>query len=145
MGRYYNGDIEGKFWFAVQDSRDAANFGGKETAIYDYDPETGEPLEEQIGSNFLFTKEDLPDIDKGLDKCLEILGINKEKIDRFFETRDFYNDKELEEYLELEGTEWDKKVYTKAALMIYARLELGNKIKACVLETGQCDFDADFY
>ena len=23
MGRYYHGDIEGKFWFAVQSSQDA--------------------------------------------------------------------------------------------------------------------------
>ena len=27
MGRYYNGDIEGKFWFAVQSSDDADYFG----------------------------------------------------------------------------------------------------------------------
>ena len=27
MGRYYNGDIEGKFWFAVQSSTDASFFG----------------------------------------------------------------------------------------------------------------------
>lgn len=28
MGRYYSGDIAGKFWFGVQDSDDAENFGG---------------------------------------------------------------------------------------------------------------------
>ena len=27
MGRYYRGDIEGKFWFAVQQSDDADYFG----------------------------------------------------------------------------------------------------------------------
>ena len=27
MGRYYNGDIDGKFWFAVQSSNDADFFG----------------------------------------------------------------------------------------------------------------------
>ena len=27
MGRYYEGDIEGKFWFAVQESNDADFFG----------------------------------------------------------------------------------------------------------------------
>lgn len=27
MGRYYNGDINGKFWFAVQNSDDAEQFG----------------------------------------------------------------------------------------------------------------------
>ena len=29
MGRYYRGDIEGKFWFGVQDSQDASFFGGE--------------------------------------------------------------------------------------------------------------------
>lgn len=29
MGRYYSGDISGKFWFGVQSSTDAENFGGK--------------------------------------------------------------------------------------------------------------------
>ena len=27
MGRYYHGDIEGKFWFAIQDSNAADRFG----------------------------------------------------------------------------------------------------------------------
>ena len=27
MGRYYSGDIDGKFWFAVQPSDDANYFG----------------------------------------------------------------------------------------------------------------------
>ena len=27
MGRYYSGDIEGKFWFGIQESNDADNFG----------------------------------------------------------------------------------------------------------------------
>ena len=29
MGRYYDGDIEGKFWFGVQSSDDADFFGSK--------------------------------------------------------------------------------------------------------------------
>ena len=147
MGRYYNGDIEGKFWFGIQDSRDPAHFGGKETPIFDYDPETGETIEgsEQIGSNFVFTQEDLPTLEDGIKRCLDGLGINKEKIDAFFEGRESYSDKQLEEYLELEGTEWEKQVFTKAMLMLYARLEIGNKIRDCVVEKGECNFDADFY
>ena len=30
MGRYYEGDIEGKFWFAVQSSDDGEHFGAEE-------------------------------------------------------------------------------------------------------------------
>ena len=31
MGRYYTGDIEGKFWFALQSSNAASRFGGVES------------------------------------------------------------------------------------------------------------------
>ena len=31
MGRYYSGDIEGKFWYGVQDSDDATQFGCEPT------------------------------------------------------------------------------------------------------------------
>jgi len=34
MGRYYNGDIEGKFWFGIQDSNDASFFGIEPKIIY---------------------------------------------------------------------------------------------------------------
>ena len=30
MGRHYDGDISGKFWFGVQDSEDAVHFGAEE-------------------------------------------------------------------------------------------------------------------
>ena len=30
MGRHYDGDIEGKFWFGVQDSSDAEYFGAED-------------------------------------------------------------------------------------------------------------------
>jgi len=36
MGRYYNGDIQGKFWFGTQDSLDATNFGVNPVMQYDY-------------------------------------------------------------------------------------------------------------
>ena len=34
MGRYYHGDIEGKFWFAVQSSQDADFFGSEGTSSH---------------------------------------------------------------------------------------------------------------
>ena len=36
MGRYYSGDISGKFWFGVQSSGDASEFGIKYKKIYNY-------------------------------------------------------------------------------------------------------------
>ena len=52
MGRYYSGDIEGKFWFGVQSSDDASFFGGEM-----YEPNYIE---------YEFSKEDLKDIKKGI-------------------------------------------------------------------------------
>ena len=52
MGRYYQGDIEGKFWFGVQSSDDANNFGGSEIEVQDED---GEVMELE----YFFNKEDL--------------------------------------------------------------------------------------
>ncbi len=137
MGRYYSGDIEGKFWFAVQDSRDASHFGGTESPIVD------EEGNEIIGFHYLFTKEDLPDIQDTLDMCLAGLGDNKEKLDQFFEGCVSYNHKQVAEHLGIEGDEKEVKTLTLAMLMLYARLELGEKIKTCVEESGQCDFEAE--
>jgi len=36
MGRFYSGDISGKFWFGVQNSDDASHFGLKHTDIMTY-------------------------------------------------------------------------------------------------------------
>lgn len=139
MGRYYSGDIEGKFWFAVQDSTDASHFGGYESPIVD------DETNETVGSHYSFTKEDLPDIQDALDRCISGLGDNKEKLDKFFDGCTSYNDKQIAEHLEIEGEEREVKMLTLAMLMLYARLGLGEKIKACVEEKGQCEFDADYY
>ena len=34
MGRYYNGDVEGKFWFAIQSSNAPERFGAYENQGY---------------------------------------------------------------------------------------------------------------
>ena len=58
MGRYYSGDIEGKFWFGVQDSDDASFFGG-----------------EVVEPNYIqypFDRErDMENVEKGLKTCYE--------------------------------------------------------------------------
>ena len=59
MGRYYNGDIEGKFWFAVQSSDDADYFGVQGEARF---------------LNYYFMTEDLPKIEAGIKKCKKYLG-----------------------------------------------------------------------
>ena len=65
MGRYYNGDIEGKFWFAVQDSSAADRFGvigNQPQELYYY-----------------FSEEDLPKVEKEIKNIKNTLGSYKEK------------------------------------------------------------------
>ena len=86
MGRYYNGDIEGKFWFAVQSSDDADFFGVEGYSAY---------------LNYHFDKDDMTTIDKGIKTCIDTLGSWKEKLDKFFKENNGYNDEMLEEQIGL--------------------------------------------
>ena len=122
MGRYYSGDINGKFWFAVQSSTDADYFGGEH-----YEPNH---------ITYYFEKDNLPEIEKGILNCISELGEYKKLLDDFFSKAMGYNDNDL---IEL-GVPKDK---VKNVLEWYARLELGEKIAKCVKEKGYCEFDAE--
>lgn len=124
MGRYYSGDIEGKFWFGVQSSRDPEFFGGQAV--------------EPGHVEYYFEKEDLPAIIEGLRKCEEALGEHRQTLDTYFEVTKGYTDEELATLL---GQPDEKSA--NGLLEWYARLELGEKIKACVEEHGECAFDAE--
>ena len=123
MGRFYNGDIEGKFWFAVQSSDDADFFGV-----------TGTQPEEL---NYHFGEEDLKKVEEGIKTCLKELGGYKELLDNFFKDRDGYN----EEMISKEFKISEEKV--KELLRWYARLELGIKIRYCIKKQGDCNFTAE--
>ena len=123
MGRYYSGDIEGKFWVAVQSSTDASFFGGQE-----YEPNYVE---------YRFITEDLPTIKKGLENCTRALNGYEEKMNKFFNDCTVYNDEQLAKYLDTELS------VVKALLISYARKELGEKILKCVEKTGECNFEAE--
>ena len=125
MGRYYEGDINGKFWFAVQSSTDAEFFGA-------------EPMEPSY-VDFYFHKDDhIDDIKNGIKTCEDKLGLFKAKLDEFFESHNGYNDRDLMKFLEIK----DKSIL-RTTLEWYARLRLGNKILACVLDQGDCEFRAE--
>ena len=123
MGRYYSGDIEGKFWFAVQSSDAADRFGviGEEPPYIEY----------------FFSKEDLPGVQEELANIENILGDKLAKIDEFFKEQDYYNDQKLQDFLGISKEE------TRIALSDYADYDLGKKIEACIIEKGSCSFDAE--
>lgn len=123
MGRYYSGDIEGKFWFGIQSSNDADFFG-----VEGMRPDR---------LNYYFEKEDLNKVEKGIKICLEKLGEFKEKLDNFFKEKDSYNDKQIVDELLIKEEE------VQNLLEWYARLHLGEQIKKCLEEHGECSFEAE--
>jgi hypothetical protein len=123
MGRYYYGDIEGKFWFAVQPSDAADRFGVMGTC-----PNYIE---------YCFGKEDLPGVQKELANIENILGDKLAKLDEFFKGRTYYNDQDLQDFLGI------SKEQTEMALRHYADYELGKKIEACIIENGSCTFEGE--
>ncbi|MHA1690016.1 MAG: hypothetical protein ACTSU7_00130 [Candidatus Heimdallarchaeaceae archaeon] len=120
MGRYYNGDIEGKFWFGVQNSDDGEYFGAYEET-----------------DAIRYVADSIDDANEGVKKCLEKLGKYKKILDEFFKDIDSYNAKALQTVLMVTP---DK---AKELLVWYARLELGLKIQKCIKENGDCHFEAE--
>ena len=121
MGRYYSGDIEGKFWFAVQSSNCADRFGGD--SLENDNPNVLE---------YHFTESDLPNVESEIKVIENELGDKVKTIDDFFESRDSYNDEML---LEIGISRHD--------LREYADLDFGKKIRDCIIENGECVFDAE--
>ena len=131
MGRYYQGDIEGKFWFGVQDSTDANHFGGSEIEIVD------EETEDVYELGYSFTMDDIESINEGIATCIKDLGDYKEKLDEYFGKINSYNPDELAKHLGVGVSKY------RDLIQSYARLQLGNQIKVCVWERGECNFTAE--
>lgn len=120
MGRYYRGDIEGKFWFAVQDSDCASRFGGQ--------------ANEPQYIEYQFDEDDLDGVMQEINNIQKSLGDNLQKIEKFFaNTNGSYNDEMLKEI-----------GITKDMLSDYADLGLGIQIRDCIIEQGSCNFDAEY-
>jgi len=118
MGRYYNGDINGKFWFAVQSSNAADRFG-----VTGQEPST---------LHYYFSEDDLESVEAEIKNIEESLGDKLQVIEKFFEERNGYNDKMLEEA-----------GITQEELSDYADLGLGKEIRDSIKENGQCSFEAE--
>lgn len=118
MGRYYNGDIDGKFWFALQGSDAADRFGvtGEAPSVLSY----------------YFDEDNLEDVEAEIKNIEDTLGDKLQVIEKFFETNNGYNDKMLAEA----GITTDE-------LREFADLGLGKQIRDCIKENGSCGFEAE--
>lgn len=113
MGRYYSGDINGKFIFAVQSSSAADRFGSVGTSNY---------------LNYFFDGEHIEDIKEQLALLKEDYKI----VEKFLKNKNSYTTEQLE-----------KAGISKQQLSNYADYLLGDKILKCIEENGECYFDAE--
>ena len=123
MGRWCSGDIDHKFWVAVQPSNAADRFGG-----------TGHQPEELY---YCFSEEDLPGIYEELKNIRDKLGNNLVLLHKFFEDNTTYSEEKVAEYLNVDEKE------AKNILSEYADYELVLEIEEAVRTTGQCEFTAE--
>ena len=132
MGRYYNGDIDGKFWFAVQSSDAADRFGVTGTA-----PNYIE---------YYFDKEDdLEEVEAELKQIKENIGEELfEKLDKFFEKNNGYNEDILTKAIGFEDEIMkNHELDISQILSEYADHDLGTEIRNCLVENGSCSFEAE--
>jgi hypothetical protein len=123
MGRYYWGDIEGKFWFAVQPSYAADQFGYE--GIYN---------EHEGTLVYHFKEEHALAVRKQLRFLKETLGDYIEKFENFFKANRGYNDDMLKDQIDAKA---------KYMLPLYADYLLGLKIKKAIKKFGECYFEAE--
>ena len=135
MGRYYEGDIEGKFWFGIQSSDDADFFGST-----GFQPDWLE---------YYFDQSHKDKIEHGLAQCLDHLGSKFEILYEFFEKKEGYTREEVCEVLDVPvpktgmSIEEHNKSKYHYYLMWYARYELGKKILDRVKSDKFCSFRAE--
>ena len=128
MGRYYTGDIDGKFMFGVQSSDDA-NFFGVEG--------------ESKSLDYYYGEDTLPSVEEGVKECEGVLGEYLKHIEQFFKENDSFNDERLAKYLTKSLGKDVTEENTRFNLEWYARLELGKEIRDCIKENDECNFEAE--
>ena len=116
MGRFYYGDIEGKFWFALQSSESPSRFAEDAQTMITY----------------RFTEDHVEEIQDEIDNITEELGDKVNVIEKMFSESSGWNDEMLQQM-----------GITKNELADYADLELGKKILKCVEENGECNIDCE--
>jgi len=123
MGRYYSGDIEGKFRFGVQQSDDASFFGGEEN--------------HPSYLEYYFDETHKKSIEAGIAKCHGALRGYETKLADCLKNDALHSDRDVAAALGV-STQELQRLYVWCA-----RLELGEKIRKCVGKNGSCSFEAE--
>lgn len=170
MGRFYSGDIQGKFWFGVQDSDDADFFGVEHVKVYNRkcgclyneEDECCCEVEHEHNSESICdpnceiefdenTKDEESYNSIEYDFSEDDIHKVKEGIDKCITSLDGFHEK-LEDYFKNKDSYNSKELSEylnvdqenmHGYLEWYARLELGKKILDCLNKNGTCSFECD--
>ena len=125
MGRYYSGDVEGKWWFGVQSSNTPIKFGGTETFI-DYTICNDDTFKRQVKQ----LKQDL--------------GDKLEWLQQFFDENNGYNDAMLMEFMMKKNPRYDKSELRRD-LENFADYEFAMQVKEYFDDTGEeyCNINSE--
>jgi len=130
MGRHYDGDISGKFWFGIQSSNDAIHFGAKEIEPEPEYTHTGE--EEEYQGDYIDYRISFANIDNTLDgiqECKRELGDELLRFTEFFNAHpNGYNEEMIAKYYKKHFNKTINDEFIRWFLTIYARLGLGIQI-----------------
>jgi hypothetical protein len=123
MGRYYDGDIEGKFWFAVQSSDDGEYFGALDITEENTDSDYHEGF-----VDYVIYFSDIDRVKAGIDLCKRQLRGNYLILNEFFLSNNGYNDEMIiEHYQKTRGIHINED-FLREQLTIFARLDFGTQI-----------------
>jgi len=127
MGRYYTGDIEGKFVFGIQSSDAADRFGvtGQKPNYLEY----------------YFDRDNLEGLQEGLKIIEDAFGAHKPALKIYFDLYKIEDDAPLSFYSYIEQAGLPE--LTEEQCFEYYDYALGRKILNCIQETGSCSFDAE--
>ena len=158
MGRHYDGDISGKFWFGVQDSGDAEHFGAYEIEretihATQTEDEHGNIIydgEEEYHSGFIdycIDFDRIDDVKEGIELCKRQMAGNYKTISDFFESggNGGYNDEMIIKYYKDTHGIVINEAFLQSNMQIYARLQLGIQILVYFNENPgkDCHFTAE--
>ena len=123
MGRHYDGDISGKFWFAVQSSDDGEYFGALDITEENTDSDYHDGF-----IDYVIYFSDIDRVKAGIDLCKRQLRGNYVILSEFFSNSSGYNDEMIiEHYKKTRGIHINEG-FLREQLTIFARLDFGTQI-----------------
>ena len=140
MGRHYDGDIEGKFWFAVQSSDDGEYFGAIDITEENTDSDYHDGF-----VDYVIYFSDIDRVKAGIDLCKRQLRGNYSILNEFFLSNKGYNDEMIiKHYQKTRGIHINEG-FLREQLTIFARLDFGTQILLYFNEnpSEDCHFTAE--